>query len=237
MIISILAIVFFLAAILGNPAWQGEALYKVVKDFQTLIGAIIGFGALAWATRQGFKHSVASSEREAAGIRRRDAELRTQKARALAAALDAEIRTSITELDMAYCGFAKQSGRKWVNDKEQYASAIDHLRSRTPRDIYDANLIQLGLLDPAIVRAVTKFHADIVAFINVGHNAGAHYFFNDTYRNVFRRIRSEADGLVTALSDFAGLPDQPLKFGELPAKKENHKNTSAESDVARTKDE
>ncbi len=48
-IAAVLAIVMAFVAIMDNPAWQANAFYDAVKDFQTLIGAVLGFGGLAGA--------------------------------------------------------------------------------------------------------------------------------------------------------------------------------------------
>ncbi|MGN7773213.1 hypothetical protein [Phyllobacterium sp. 22552] len=136
--------------------------------FATLIGAIVGFSGVIYATRAGFKNLITSHEAQAARDREARAEQqllleknkesdRLHDRKVLAAALQGELIALLPNLDAAtrfyrmqcegYQAFLKQGGSKNTDAQIKLFEGFN-----VP--IFQTNIGQLGLLGPSIAADV-----------------------------------------------------------------------------------
>lgn len=165
-IIALLAVgaILFVLIFLGVLATLGQGVfYNFVKDFQTLIGAAVGFGGLIWVTRQGFREARKSREHQAKLDRDRDENLRKVEAKILASAIHGELVAII-----ATC----KSHNIWLQDM---VPRLEDLHARYPKgkmplaiwpalraSIFEANAGRIGMLGPVLAYDVAWIYSTLL---------------------------------------------------------------------------
>ncbi len=143
--------------------------YTIVTDWQNAITGVLGFAGIIIAAVIGFhgiKHAQLTNGRLA---RERDAELRNQEAKALAAALSGELYT-IARYSRAHLGlidsriewWKKQADEKGIpHEQYEIKSRIIGLYPVIETPIFEANASRLGLLGPSLAAELAFIYQTI----------------------------------------------------------------------------
>lgn len=208
---ALLALIFWLSWLSGVVLSITSSQFWMLAT-GTERGAGVVFGIIG-----GFATLTAGHMINSWLTRRRDDRLRKLEARALAAALDAETRRTIADIDGTYCAlFRHYSKNAPPKDKTITKDLLENIALQASTNVYSANFGRLGYLGPDITRKVIGYYAQLAEFVDMCGRARIPYVVGENHRSYFLELRSHAEELVTALSKFAELPDEPLYFGTLP---------------------
>ncbi len=179
-------------------AWVGEKLWQMPGGVGALIGALIGFGALIYATRRGYQNLIAAQTHQA-NLARKDREAQINEDRKmLAAGLRGELN-AVVRIGKAHVEFLESSGSQMA-----FAAMMDPPVGRGPPKVvidptpiiecafFKANAGRLNLLG-------ANLSADIIMIYEVTaywrrRAEGAEPFdvegFKDEISNIARNIKS-----------------------------------------------
>lgn len=164
-IIALLAVgaILLVLILMGVLATLGPGVfYTFVKDFQTLIGAAVGFGGLILVTRQGFREARKSREHQAEIDRGRNAEMRLEEENILAGALYGELvamRVSCT----AHIVWMHKMVPKLedVIKTQPWGKMVIQLWPHLRGSVFEANVGRIGILGKDIAHELAWLYGSL----------------------------------------------------------------------------
>lgn len=181
---------------LGLILFEGSESLAVLKDWQSGVGAF-------WGALFGLGAILIGALFNADLNRRRDDRLREQEARALAAALRAEISAAAADIYHAY-QICRDSGDTLPPDARDKEMLLSYLGF----PVYDAAATKLGLLDENLAGDVVKFYRSakraIIHLAEIGPGEPP-YPAAGSVTNIFTALPLQRDIIVRHLTEFGGL--------------------------------
>lgn len=180
---------------------SASSFYQELKSWQTGIGALIGFVALATAALYNFHLH-----------RKRDREARHAEMISVANAIYGEILLLREQL----AGLARISAHFHINRNDDFSEfRADVYRPDQPA-VYPALLNKIGLLDAELVRGITKFYGNVadanrgLTSILAEHN-GPRFTTTIVLRPAVAAIHEVVPHLRT-IESLTGAPEAPAKL-------------------------
>ncbi|MCJ2125102.1 hypothetical protein [Methylobacterium sp. J-077] len=201
----------------------------LTQPIATLVGTIVGLGAIAYQTSRGFANLIAAQDHrakiEAEARQHADGLARAakkadeeQRGRQVAAALHGEIDGLTQQFD----GIANSFASMREKNEAQKAGGLPFIKqsvkvSHKYYPIFDAYISDLGLLGPSIARDVSSFYAKCSHELEYNEINSRDLLSEllDGIAIFHAELTTESRDLAVRLRAFySGMPDQgPIQFG------------------------